>query len=298
MRFASPRRAVANILLFPALAIAASLAVGVAAAEEDALAHAQRAAKLHSEGKFSEALQATREAARAGMRNHNLFILMGDCLMREADFKQAHLAFDAALGHDAKSAIALRGRATAALKAGFGDSAIDATTRLIELGENEYLRRGKAFAMQGRQIDAIEDFQTLLMGLEPGSPVLLEAYFERGESLQKLGTYDLALADFDRALALAREDLPAIHQLRGEALSEMERSAEAVAAFTRSLTLYENEDILLLRGREWGYLAEYDKAIADFERAAEIAPQDAETQKNAKGNIAYMEQQKAAGQHL
>jgi tetratricopeptide (TPR) repeat protein len=73
----------------------------------------------------------------------------------------------------------------------------------------------------------------------------------------------------------------------------MERSEEAVAAFTRSLKLNEHEDVLLLRGRELGYLDEFDKAIADFKRAAEVAPDDPETQKNSKGNIAYMEGRKA-----
>lgn len=274
--------------LFVTLAILSMCLLGQLHSDDkpEAKAHAERAMKLHKEKKFSEAADAAIAAIEGGFRNHDIWIVAADCMMRNNDYKAAHAAFGSALRFDQNSVLALRGLATAALKIGDTETALKATSRLYEFGEKDYMLRGKAFAMNRQHYLAIAEYQKILTHLKPGHRSIIHAYFERGESLLDLSIFDLALADFDRAAAI--KDLPNIQRFRGEAFAGMERSEEAIEAYTRSLKLHEHEDVLLLRGREYGHVKDYDKAIADYERALKVAPNDAETQKNATGNIALM----------
>lgn len=261
--------------------------------DSEAVVLAKRAVALHGEKKYRESLKVADEVLKRGFKNHDFFLVVGDSLMRLQNYQQAHGAFNAALELDLVSRVALRGRLTAALKSDFGDSAVDAAKRLIDLGEDEYLRRGRGLLLVDRPIDAISDFQYVLMKSKPGGSNRIDAYFQRGRALENLGAFDLAIADFDRALAI--RELPLIHRRRGEALSEMENHEDAIAAFTRVIELAEDEDVLLYRGREYSRAKMYNKAIADFKRAAEVAPDDAETQKNSRANIALMEKQREKG---
>jgi tetratricopeptide (TPR) repeat protein len=75
----------------------------------------------------------------------------------------------------------------------------------------------------------------------------------RGENYRKMGRYDRALADFNRAIELNPEDATALGG-RGETYRAMGRYEEALADFDRGLEL-DPEDAWALAGRGDTYRA-------------------------------------------
>jgi tetratricopeptide (TPR) repeat protein len=102
----------------------------------------------------------------------------------------------------------------------------------------------------------------------------------RGVTLQKLNRHDEALASYDRALAL-REDNAAVFYNRGNALRELRRFDEALASYDRALALRpDHARALNNRGIALRDLGRHDEALANYERALASRPNDAESHNN------------------
>ncbi len=107
---------------------------------------------------------------------------------------------------------------------------------------------------------------------------------DRGLALQGLGRFDEALASYDRALAIRPDSITALNN-RGSTLQQLERCDEALACFDRVLTLdpgfadaHFNRSVLLER------LTRYEEAIASLDEVLRLMPGDVEALNN-KGSI-------------
>jgi predicted O-linked N-acetylglucosamine transferase (SPINDLY family) len=107
---------------------------------------------------------------------------------------------------------------------------------------------------------------------------------DRGLALQGLGRFDEALASYDRALAIQPDSITALNN-RGSTLQQLERYDEALACFDRVLTLdrsfadaHFNRSVLLERSER------YEEAVASLDHVLRLMPDDVEALNN-KGNI-------------
>lgn len=108
---------------------------------------------------------------------------------------------------------------------------------------SSYISRGKAYLRKGLRDQAIADFEKAT-GIDPESSV---AYGLIGVAYYDMGRYDLALANFTKAIELAGPDTKSIDYLR--------------------------------RGVAYEASGERDKAIADYRTALKLNPDDEDAKK-------------------
>ena len=103
-------------------------------------------------------------------------------------------------------------------------------------------------------------------------PDLAEAHCDRGNVLTALKRFDEALAGYERALALRPDYAEALNN-RGNALRELKRFDEALASCDRALTLRPNlAEALSNRGVTLHELKRHDEALASYDQALSIKP--------------------------
>jgi tetratricopeptide (TPR) repeat protein len=125
---------------------------------------------------------------------------------------------------------------------------------------------------EGRYQQTSEMFTTLLqqVGIEARWQVV--AFGWRGVALTRMGRYEDALADLDRAIELDSNLTWAV-VYRGITHRSMRRYQEALADFRLALELGLNEGwILANRGVTYRLMERYEEALSDFDRAIELRP--------------------------
>lgn len=107
-----------------------------------------------------------------------------------------------------------------------------------------------------------------------------DALNNRGNTLLALGRLDDALANYDRALA-ARPNFPEALSNRGTALEKAGRLDEALASYERAIALRPDyADAHYNRGNALKALKRYDEALASYERAIALRPAYADAHNN------------------
>jgi tetratricopeptide (TPR) repeat protein len=102
-----------------------------------------------------------------------------------------------------------------------------------------------------------------------------ESYHSRGFTHFSKSQYDLALADFNKAIELDPASLVAYHN-RGVVYFDLGRLPPAIADFTKAIDLgLTGKGSYHLRGVALGKQGQYDLAIEDLNKALEIDPKDA-----------------------
>jgi predicted O-linked N-acetylglucosamine transferase (SPINDLY family) len=140
---------------------------------------------------------------------------------------------------------------------------------------------------EGRYADAVRDLDRAAEVNE----TVAEVFNLRGGALSWLQRYEEALASFDRALVLDPTHSEALNN-RGGALAMLGRHTEAVVVFdTLIARAPDNPDLRCSRGRSHGALGHHAEAIADFDRAIALAPDNADAHYN-RGSVLW-----AMGQH-
>lgn len=148
-------------------------------------------------------------------------------------------------------------------------------------------------AAQQRHLQRAREWMTQAIAAHPEHAV---AYVNRGAVLQDLGLWQLALADYDSALA-RQQGQPGeadSHNHRGNVLRELRSYAEALQSHERAIRLepgranfHNNRGIALrLAGR-------YAEALAAFDRALELQPayvQAFNNRANTLNNLGRMEE--------
>jgi tetratricopeptide (TPR) repeat protein len=162
-------------------------------------------------GRVGEAVGAFRAAGELRPNAVEIHIALADALMRDGRTAEALL--------QAEAAIEL---------AGTKDSRAVADAHGV--AARIALARGEP-ALAARHAEAVVD-------ADPGSPM---TEFVEGRVLYDAGRYEDALDAFERAAAVAsehRSPLPELNMYLGEALSHLDRYAEAEAAFREELSLF------------------------------------------------------------
>jgi tetratricopeptide (TPR) repeat protein len=97
-------------------------------------------------------------------------------------------------------------------------------------------------------------------------------YLDRGDKNNNKTDYDLAIAEFDRAIKLDPNNATAYFG-RGRGYLRKGDNSRAVADYSQALRLNPNDVISYSnRGRAYARMGDYDNAVADFESALRIDP--------------------------
>lgn len=143
----------------------------------------------------------------------------------------------------------------------------DASMRL-EPGAREYLlSRGICLLNRGFPDLAISDFETFIAE----HPDWVAGYFNRGNAFFAKRDYDLAIADYDRALALPANDPAGIVWNRGNARAEKRDYAGAIADYDQAITSRPNvADLHRIRAEVYEKAGERIKAIEGYRKALSL----------------------------
>ena len=152
--------------------------------------------------------------------------------------------------------------------------AIKAFDRAIASSTNfhqAYYGKGLTLYDLGKYRAANEAFQQAL-DLEAN---FYPALYRQSLTLLALAQYSSALEIIDRTIAL-KPGNTALYVLRGQALQNLNRYDEAIAAYNKALAANNNPLILTRRGSIYRILGKPDLAFQDFNRAIESDPRYAE----------------------
>lgn len=169
-------------------------------------------------------------------------------------------------------------RGLAAASANDFERAIAAFNRVLDIQDDcheVWYERGLALERRGDYIEAIASFDRALR-LSPGETAACEIWHERGNAFQYgLGDYSQAMACYDQALRLDAKHEAVLQNLGNALLYGLSLPEEALDAYNRVLMLNrENNLAWRNRGNALAELRRYDEAIASYDRALSIWPDD------------------------
>jgi hypothetical protein len=102
-----------------------------------------------------------------------------------------------------------------------------------------------------------------------------EAYDNRGQALEKTGQIDRAIADYDKAIALAPSDYE-VYDIRGQAFHKMGQLERAIADYSSAIALNPSDSgAYNNRGLAFDKMGQLNRAIMDYDSAIALNPSDA-----------------------
>jgi tetratricopeptide (TPR) repeat protein len=148
----------------------------------------------------------------------------------------------------------------------------------------EHYNRGIDYQQDGQLELAIEEYDQAI-ALDPQ---YAEAYLARGYTYAIMGDLDRAIADFDQAIALDPQ-LAEAYAKRGTAYAVKGDFDQAIADLDQAIALDpQNANAYMNRGNAYDDIGDFDRAIADFDQAIALDPQHAGAYANR--GMAYAEQ--------
>ncbi|REJ97334.1 MAG: tetratricopeptide repeat protein [Planctomycetota bacterium] len=138
-----------------------------------------------------------------------------------------------------------------------------------------YSNRGLAYQTAGKYRLALEDYNQALAI----KPRLWRVYANRGLAYRRLERLDESVRDFTAAILALTEQgdaktLSQLYESRGQSQHLRQQYQEALADFDEAIRLNPNDaGAYAHRGAVWLSLSQFDKAILDYQAAHERAPQ-------------------------
>ncbi|MDE0398126.1 MAG: tetratricopeptide repeat-containing serine protease family protein [Candidatus Poribacteria bacterium] len=137
--------------------------------------------------------------------------------------------------------------------------------------------------------------KTLLTLSKPAKPlsqvnqtISAETYFLRGNACYDLGLYDLAIANYDKAIQLEPNDADTYNN-RGIAKAKLGQYFAAISDFDKAIQLKPDEaTVYIVRGLAKAELGQHFAAISDYDKAIQLKPDEATAyivRGIAKGNL-------------
>ena len=131
-------------------------------------------------------------------------------------------------------------------------------------------------AASAYQAGAVTEAESLCRQIVAADPNFFLAQFLLGAAQARLGKYDLALASYDRALALQADHSEALYN-RGNTLKALSRFEDAIASYDRALAVKPDyADALNNRGVALLALGRTEDALTSHERALALKADHAE----------------------
>jgi tetratricopeptide (TPR) repeat protein len=147
-------------------------------------------------------------------------------------------------------------------------SLFDHTVKVTKENDVAYNNRGTIYYEKGEYDLAIADYNKAI----EISPAYIEAYYNRGKIYNAKGQYDLAISDYSKAIAI-NPKLAEAYTNRGNIYKTTGRYALAISDYDKAIELnptlaeaYNN------RGAAYYVKGEYALAISDYSKAIELKP--------------------------
>ena len=157
----------------------------------------------------------------------------------------------------------------------------------IEPDVQGYLQSGISAQMENKLDDAITYYSEVI-SLQPDSSILAKTHAARGSIYANKREYDLAIADWTKAIELAPEDAD-VYNSRGVAYTEKSDFAAAVEDFNKVIELDpEDAGAYCNRGIAYAGQSDFGSAIADYNKAIELDPENVYAYNNR--GVAYTDQ--------
>lgn len=196
------------------------------------------------------------------------------------DLNLAEDYFSRALTLDANSDVAYAGRSVAEFAKGAYEQAIADAEKAVELKPDDH---PDSYLILGTLADRNGDHEARIGYMNKAialAPEYAEAYAGRGNGYLAQDKYDLALADFNKAVALKPElsgplqqNFELVYIERGGMRGKEGNYGAAIDDYTKVLQLNPlNTRALNDRGDAYNMSGDFDRAIADFTKAIESDP--------------------------
>jgi predicted O-linked N-acetylglucosamine transferase (SPINDLY family) len=189
-------------------------------------------------------------------------------LEQRGELEQAKAAYRAILESLPGHWDSLNAIALIELKAGDVEGAIRAYDEVLAHKDHAegYYKRANAKNRLGRWESALLDYDRAI-AINPG---YANAYCNRGTVLERLHRWGEALDSYDRAIALDPGDCLAYYN-RGSVLKELDRLDEALVNYDRAIALKDDyAEAYINRGYVLQELERHEAAVASFDRSIEI----------------------------
>jgi tetratricopeptide (TPR) repeat protein len=164
-------------------------------------------------------------------------------------------------------------------KTGKSDAARDACTRLIDQGSlagaelaDVHYRRALAYIALYKRPLAVADLDRAIALAPDFAAAYVARASARRTNSNDLENMQMARVDYDKAVALDPNSYEAVH-FRGTFRDWMKDYAGAIADYTRALEIKPDDiNSLHMRERAWRHVGEFAKALADSERLIVLDP--------------------------
>ena len=198
------------------------------------------------------------------------WLAIGKLKAEAEDGTGAIAAFTQAVTLDPKLASALSGRAASYAAAGNAEAAVrDFSAALVLNSSDTAALNGRAavYLNAGLLAQAVADASAAIAAA-PASP---DAYVTRAMAYQGLGSWQESAKDCGRIIELSPS--PAAFSCRAEASFMLKDYRQAVADYTQAVTLdAKSPEPYISRGVALRADGQYDKSLADFNKAQELNP--------------------------
>jgi len=259
--------------------------------------HRGRGTALLQLGRIDEALGSLQQAVRLAPNDAHAQCDLGVALERVARHQDALQCFKRAIALDPKHAEAHHNLGLVEAALGRHREALASIERALALQPRQpqaHSNRGNALRALGRPAEALESYQRAL-SIQSGDAITLH---NRGLALMDLERPIEALASFDQALASspAPSGVPSgaassavasltasapTHFSRGRVCLQLGRASEALASFERALALAPQDcDAHFYRGYALALLERHAESLASFDDAVALKPDYAEALNN------------------
>ena len=142
----------------------------------------------------------------------------------------------------------------------------------LQLSASEYWERGNRALQRGEYQLAINDYNKAIALRSDDA----DAHYSRGLAYSEISDFHAAIRDYTRAIELNPDDANP-HYNRGFAYSEISDFHAAIRDYTRAIELNPDDaDAHYSRGFAYSKISDFHAAIRDYTRAIELNPDDAD----------------------
>lgn len=237
-----------------------------------AIAFNNRGAYYNEIREYEQAIADLDQAIKLNPKMAEAFANRGNSYYSQGEFEQALVDYNTAIILKPDYAVAFYSRGLLYGDLGSYEQAIEEYDQAITLNPEfaeAFTNRGYAYLSLGEIDKALTDLNEAISF----KPSLATAYRLRGIVYVNQGAYELAVADFNQAISLDPNESLAIFY-RGVIYALQEKNELAIVEFDLAIAIdSEFAEAFFYRGVSYQTLGDYDSALSDFHKYANLEPQ-------------------------